>query len=128
MKTTALWLNVFILLSFTAIGDNAHAMAMALLTEKEALNRLISHIQKDKLYDGWTTISCPTIWTEEKTKDYFDFAIHEKHNRDCPGDPSTSPIADRFRVDRLTGKIQWYNPTDDDLHPYKGVLDWRRQK
>ncbi len=126
MKTTTLCLSVFILLSFTAIGDNAHAMA--LLTEKEALNRLISGIQKDKLYDGWTTIFCLTIWTEEKTKDYFDFAIHEKHNRDCPGDPSTSPTVDRFRVNRRTGKIQWYDPTDDNLYPYKGVLDFRQQK
>jgi hypothetical protein len=98
------------------------------LTEKQALNHLISCIQKDKLYDSWTTLSCLSILVEEKTKQYFDIAIREKHDERCLGDPLTAPIVDRFRVDRLTGKVQWYDPVDGDLHPYEGVLERVRKK
>ncbi len=98
------------------------------LTEQQALDILIAQIQKDKLYDSWTTLSCLSFFTEEKAKDYFDFAIHEKHGGGCPGDPSTSPVVDRFRVNRLTKKIQWYEPTEGELLPYRDVLKARLRK
>ena len=39
------------------------------LTERQALDVLAAQIQKDKLYDGWATLSCLLFSTEEKTKD-----------------------------------------------------------
>jgi len=66
--------------------------------------------------------------TEEKAEDYFDFAIHEKHGGGCPGDSNTSPVVDRFRVNRLTKKIQWYEPAQGELRPYGAVLKARRGK
>ncbi len=104
----------------------SHAIAGGRLTEEQALNVLVSQIKKDKLYDSWTTLSCLSFMTEERTKDYFDFAIHEKHGGKCPGDPDTYPTVDRFRVNRVTGKIQW-NEQDEWL-PYRAVLKARLQK
>ena len=126
MKTSVFSLGLFLLLAVMVPGSNVEAKTP--LTEKQALNHLISRIQKDKLYDSWTTLSCLSILVEEKTKQYFDIAIREKHDERCPGDPLTAPIVDRFRVDRSTGKIQWYDPVDGDLHPYEGVLKQVREK
>lgn len=125
MKTTVFSLGLFLLLAVIAPGSNVEAKTP--LTEEQALNHLISRIQKDKLYDSWATLSCLSIFVEDKTKKYFDIAIREKHNERCPGDPATAPIVDHFRVDRSTGKIQWYDP-DLDLHPYKDAVKSRREK
>ena len=98
------------------------------LTEQQALDILAAQIQKDKLYDSWTTLSCLLFLTEEKTKDHFDIAIREKHGGQCAGDPNTSPITDRFRLDRFTKKIQWRDPVDGEFLPYRTVLKARLKK
>jgi len=49
------------------------------LNEEQALNVLVTRVQKDKLYNSWITLACLSFITEEYTKRYFDFAIHEKH-------------------------------------------------
>lgn len=98
------------------------------LTESEALNLLQSRIQKDNLYSSWTTISCLSFIIEETTRDYFDVAIREKHGGNCPGDPDTAPVADRYRVNRRTKQLQWYEPVEGGWRPYKGVLKARRGK
>jgi hypothetical protein len=126
MKTSVFSLGLFLLLAVMVPGSNVEAKTP--LTEKQALSHLISRIQKDKLYDSWTTLSCLSIFVEEKTKKHFDITIREKHEGNCLGDPLTAPIVDRFRVDRLTGKIQRYDPADGDLHPYKDAVRSRREK
>ena len=105
-----------------------NVLASNQLTYQQALDILIVQIQEDKLYDSWTTLSCLSFLTEETTEDYFDFAIHEKHGGDCPGDPNTSPLVDRFRVNRLTNKIQWYEPVEGEFLPYRAVLKARLKK
>lgn len=69
-----------------------------------------------------------SFFTEERTKEYFAFEIHEKHGGKCPGDPNTAPIVDRFRVNRSTKIIQWYDPAEDEFVPYKAVLKARLNK
>lgn len=98
------------------------------LNEKQALDFLVAKIQQDKLYDSWTNLSCLQFFTEEKTKEYFDFAIHEKHEGKCLGDPNTWPVVDRFRVHRLNKKIQWYEPVEGELLPYNAVLKARLKR
>jgi hypothetical protein len=113
------------LLGFT-YGD---VLAENQLSERQALDILKLQFQKDKLYDSWApNLSCPLFFTEKKTKDYFEFAIHEKHGGNCSGDPNTSPAVDRFRVNRLTKRIQWYDPVEGELLPYKAVLKARLKK
>ena len=98
------------------------------LDEEHALDALVSRIQKDKLYDSWTSVACLSFFTDEKTKNYFDFAIHEKHGGECPGDPITWPVVDRFRVNRWTGEIQWHEFVEGEFQPYKAVLKVRLGK
>jgi hypothetical protein len=105
----------------TVLADNR-------LTEQQALDVLMAKVQKDKLYDSWTTISCLSFLVEEKTKDYIDIAIREKHEGKCEGDPNTSPIVDRFRVHRMTKRIKWYEPAEGEFHPYRAVLKARLEK
>ena len=122
LSSLILFLSLFVAIPFSNV------LAGNQLTEQQALDILVAQIQKDKLYDSWTTLSCLFFLTEEKTKDYFDFAIHEKHAGGCPGDSNTSPVVDRFRVNRLTKKIQWYEPTQGELRPYGAVLKAKRGK
>ncbi|MFI4940183.1 MAG: hypothetical protein ACHP7O_07575, partial [Burkholderiales bacterium] len=69
----------------------------AALSENQALDRLVKLVQRDALYNSWTTMQCLLFTTEAKSRRYIDFAIHEKHDRKCAGDPMVSPIVDRYR-------------------------------
>jgi len=115
-------------LSVLIVFPHSNLLAESQLTEQQTLDILVAQIQKDKLYDSWTTLSCLSFFTEEKTTDYFDIAIHEKHGGMCPGDPNTWPIVDRFRVNRFTKSIQWYEPTEGEWRPYGAVLKARLRK
>lgn len=98
------------------------------LTETQALDILVSQVKKDQLYDRWTAgPSCLLFFIEGNTKSYFDFAIREKHGNGCPGDPTTAPIVDRFRINRSTKKIQWYD-SEGELLPYNAVLGFREKQ
>lgn len=120
--------SLILFLSLLTVFPCSNVLAGKQLTERQALDILVAQIQKDKLYDSWTTLSCLLFLTEEKTKDHFDFAIREKHGGQCAGDPNTSPIVDRFRVDRLTKNIQWYEPVEGEFLPYRVVLKARLKK
>ena len=108
---------------------NGDADTNGRLTERQALDVLIARIKMDKVYESWApNLSCLLFLTEEKAKNYFDFAIREKHGDGCPGDPNTAPIVDRFRVNRVTKNIQWYDPVEDELRPYKTMLKLRQKQ
>jgi hypothetical protein len=116
---------LFLALTLLIVGT---AGAKNLLNEQQAFGALVKQIQKDKLYDSWTSLSCLSFLAEESTNTFIDFAIREKHDGKCPGDPATSPVVDRFRVNRITGKIQWFDPIDGGYKPYKAVLKVRLKK
>jgi hypothetical protein len=126
MKTGTLKISSILL--FFALLVSIPANAKNSLDEENALKVLVSQIQKDKLYDNWTTLACLSFVTEEKTKKFIDFAIREKHGGKCPGDPNTYPVVDRFRVNRLTHKIEWFEPIEGELKPYRAVLKFRLEK
>ena len=88
----------------------------------------MSKIKKDKLYDSWTTLSCLSFRLDDKTKDYIEIGIYEKHGGSCSGDPDTYPSIDSFRIHRLTRQIQWLEPVGDQWLPYKAILKKRLQK
>jgi len=91
------------------------------LTEEQALDVLTARVRKDKLYDSRVTESCLSFLVEEKTKVYIDIAVREKHGGQCPGDPNTSPVVDRFRIHRVTKRIKWFESSTGEYLPY-GVL------
>jgi len=88
------------------------------LTEDAALNLLIRTVKHDNVYAKRISFDCISFETEETTRVYFEFALRENHTAKCGGDPETSPVIDRYRVNRASGKIELYDPAADNWHPY----------
>lgn len=88
------------------------------LNEDAALNALLHTLQRDHVYDKRISLDCVTFDTENTTRTYFEVALREKHNAKCGGDPETSPVIDRYRVNRASGKIEWYKVTEDRWKAY----------
>ena len=84
------------------------------LNEDAALNLLLRSLKHDQVYAKRISRDCVTFDTEEKTNAYFQFALRENHTAKCGGDPDTSPIVDRYRVYRASGKIEWLNAVDSE--------------
>ncbi|AOD15821.1 hypothetical protein VB151_10755 [Xanthomonas fragariae] len=84
--------------------------------EARALHVLEARLQSDHFYPD----SCISILSEQSdapTPDAFEFAVHERHGSGCPGDPQTSPVRDRFRV-QAGGKVLWYDVVNADFVDY----------
>ena len=88
------------------------------LDEDAALALLVRTLKHDRVYAKRISLDCVTYDTEETTNAYFQFAIREKHDAKSGGDPETSPIVDRYRVYRRSGKIKWWEATDDTWQRY----------
>ena len=103
-----------IFLSATVLaGPRSHA-----LTEDAALNSLLHTLERDHVYAKRISLDCVTFDTEETTRIYFQVALREKHNTKCGGDPDTSPVIDRYRVNRASEKIEWYDAVNDSWQRY----------
>ncbi|PPU01266.1 hypothetical protein [Xanthomonas arboricola] len=81
-----------------------------------ALDVLETRLQNDHFYPD-TCISIIAEDDAEPAADAFDFAVRERHGNDCPGDPQTSPIRDRFRV-QADGTLLWYDVVNADYVDY----------
>jgi hypothetical protein len=88
------------------------------LSEDAALAVLERTLKHDGVYKHRISLDCVTYGTEEKTDAYFQFVLREKHNAKCGGDPETSPVVDRYRVYRRSGKIQWLDRVEDNWRSY----------
>jgi hypothetical protein len=88
------------------------------LDEDEALALLVRTLKHDGVYVKRISLDCITYDTEETTDAYFQFALREKHDAKCGGDPETSPVVDRYRVYRRAEKIKWWESTEDKWRPY----------
>lgn len=89
------------------------------MSEDAALDLLVRTITHDNIYSKRISLDCVTYITEETTRTYFEFAMREKHGGKCKGDPDASPIIDRYRVNRASGKIELYDAVNDSWHDYK---------
>jgi hypothetical protein len=103
----------FLLPPITQAGRKSHP-----LDEDAALKILLTTLQRDHVYDKRISLDCVMFDTEETTRIYFQVALREKHNKKCGGDPDTSPVIDRYRVNRASGKIERYAATEDTWKPY----------
>lgn len=88
------------------------------LNEDAALALLERTLKHDRVYANRISLDCISYITEETTDAYFEFALREIHNAKCGGAPETSPVVDRYRVFRRSGKIESWEPTDDTWHRY----------
>jgi len=91
------------------------------LDEDAALGLLVRALKHDQVYAKRISLDCVTYDTEETTDAYFQFALREKHDAKCGGDPETSPVVDRYRVYRRSAKIQQWEAAEDTWHAYKGA-------
>src|SRR5947209_1734777 len=87
------------------------------LDEDAALALLVRTLKHDRVYAKRISLDCIPYDTEETTDAYFQFALREKHDAKCGGDPETSPVVDRYRVYRRADKIKWWDrpKTSGDL-------------
>ena len=88
------------------------------LTEDAALALLERTLKRDGVYTHRISSDCVSYSTEETTSAYFQFLLRENHNAKCGGDPETSPVVDRYRVYRRSGKIEWLERIEDKWQPY----------
>jgi hypothetical protein len=91
------------------------------LSEDAALTLLERTLKRDGVYKHRISLDCVTYGTEETTGLYFQFVLREKHNNECGGDPETSPVIDRYRVYRRSGKIEQWEPIEDSWHRYNSA-------
>jgi hypothetical protein len=88
------------------------------LNEDGALNLLLRTIKRDHVYAKRISVDCVTFDTEETAEEYFQFVLKENHTEKCGGDPDVSPVVDRYRVYRASGKIEWYEAVNDSWQRY----------
>jgi hypothetical protein len=98
----------------TQAGPQSHP-----LDEDAASDLLIRTLKHDRVFAKRISLGCIACGTEETTAAYFQFYVREIHNAKCGGAPDVSPIVDRYRVYRRSGKIQQWQATDDTWQPYK---------
>jgi len=91
------------------------------LDEDAALGLLVRALKHDHVYAKRISLDCITYDTEETTDTYFQFALREKHDAKCGGDPETSPVVARYRVYRSSAKIEHWEAASDTWHAYKGA-------
>lgn len=91
------------------------------LDEHAAVAFLQRTLKRDHAYEKRISLDCIEYGTEETTEAYFEFVLREIHNAKCGGDPDTSPVIDRYRVYRRSGKIEQWQAAEDKWHAYKGT-------
>jgi hypothetical protein len=110
---TAVVTALFLVSSVASQAAQSHP-----LDEDAALALLVRTLKQDRVYAKRISLDCITYDTEETTDACFQFALREKHDAKCGGDPETSPVVDRYRVYRRTEKIKWWESTEDKWRPY----------
>lgn len=119
LELLALWFALALRLPLPGLiyaGPPSHT-----LTEDAALALLERTLKYDGVYTHRISLDCIIYATEETTRTYFQFVLRENHNAKCGGDTETSPVVDRYRVYRKSGKIKWVDPAEDSWHAYDPV-------
>jgi hypothetical protein len=113
---TAALITAVLLSSVVSQAARSHS-----LDEDAALDLLARTLKHDHVYAKRISLGCITYDTEETTDAYFQFALREKHDAKCGGDPEISPVVARYRVHRRSGKIEKWEAASDTWHAYKGA-------
>ena len=116
LVTAAVVATIVISTTIAQGGSRSHP-----LDEDAALDLLARTLKHDHVYAKRISLGCITYDTEETTDAYFQFALREKHDAKCGGDPEISPVVARYRVHRRSGKIEKREAASDTWHAYKGA-------
>jgi len=116
LVTAAVVATIVISTTIAQGGSRSHP-----LDEDAALDLLARTLKHDHVYAKRISLGCITYDTEETTDAYFQFALRERHDAKCGGDPEISPVVARYRVHRRSGKIEKWEAASDTWHAYKGA-------
>src|SRR4030095_13372327 len=108
--------SVIVLIAVTILGSPVacHAGSQSNpLNEDAALDLLQRTLTRDWVYEKRISPDCISYGTEETTDAYFQFVLREIHNAKCGGPPEWSPVIDRYRVYRRSGKITQWEAAED---------------
>lgn len=94
----------------------------------ETIERAVDLVAQNVLpvYRSRADPECLSFMAEGEIGEHFDVAIRERHTGKCGGDERTSPIVDRFRVERGSGAILWYDPAAGGYAPFEAFARRRR--
>lgn len=92
----------------------ANAAARDQITEKQALDLLLSSLKQHKI----AGLDCLAFVAEDTSPNQlkaarWEFAAREIHNDRCGGDPAVAPVRDRYAVS-ASGKVLVYNAAEAD--------------
>jgi hypothetical protein len=87
------------------------------VSETQAVSLLTTRIEKDAVYAPMA-LACLSLVVEGRSSASFEIAVREKHGGRCGGDPQTSPVLDRFKVDRASGAIGVYDVLEADWYSW----------
>ena len=113
--TAAVVATILVLTMIAQAGSRSHP-----LDEDAAVSLLARTLKHDQVYAKRISLGCITYDTEETTDGYFQFALREKHDAKCGGDPEVSPVVARYRVYRRSGKVEKWEAASDTWNAYKG--------
>jgi|SRR5262245_1416167 len=116
LVTAAVAATIVISTTIAQGGSRSHP-----LDEGAAVGLLARTLKHDHVYAKRISLGCITYDTEETTNAYSQFALREKHDAKCGGDPEISPVVARYRVYRRSGKIKKWEAASDTWHAYKGA-------
>lgn len=83
-----------------------------------AVQVVSTQINKDNLYAGRVPANCFSLALDKEDPAFYEIVTLEKHGDECPGDPATAPVLDRFRVYRDNGRLEGYDLKTDKYLPY----------
>lgn len=115
LVTAVVVATILVLPMIAQAGSRSHP-----LDEDAAVGLLARTLKHDHDYAKRISLGCITYDTEETTDAYFQFALREKHDGKCGGDPETSPVVARYRVYRRSGKVEKWEAASDTWRAYKG--------
>src|SRR5436190_5462075 len=78
--------------------------ASGVVSENQAVKLLQKQLNANLSGRGLSW-KCLDLLTEDAPARWYQYALQEKHGGGCPGDPDTSPIIDRYRVNKGSGAI-----------------------
>jgi len=92
------------------------------LRSEQAFTILAGQIKKDRLYESRLAESCYSYRVSNCFSKTILIELHEVHNNQCDGDPLTTHVLDRYRVNTKTKYIEWYYTSKGKYVPYNRML------
>ncbi|WP_426107436.1 hypothetical protein, partial [Massilia sp. TSP1-1-2] len=100
-----------------AVPTNKHASATEKISEKQALNLLMSELKARKI----ESLDCLFFMSggnppAESKATVWEFEAREVHDKRCGGDPGVAPLRDTYKISSA-GQVWAYDVVNDSYKP-----------